>query len=88
MKVLKFYSDTCGPCKQQGKILNNLNLEVEAIDATDDNNEILVEHYNIMNMPTLVFLDDEDNVIGRFNGLTTQDKIEAFIKEHGKTDNS
>ena len=88
MKILKFYSDHCGPCKQQSKILDKVNVEVESIDVENANNILLVEHYNILNLPTLVVLDDEDNVIHRFNGLTTQDKLESFIAEYEETDDS
>ena len=83
MKILKFYADWCNPCKQQTKILDNMSLEVTPVNIEDDDSEELVEKYNIMSVPVLVFLNDEGEEIKRFIGLTTKDTLEDFIKENG-----
>ena len=83
MKILKFYADWCNPCKQQTKILDEMSLEVTSINIEDGDSGELVEKYNIMSVPVIVFLDDEGEEIKRFVGLTTRNALESFIKENG-----
>lgn len=86
MKILKFYATWCGPCKQQSKILDGQPYDVVPIDVDDETSEELIQKYNIKNLPTMVVLDDEDQEVHRFNGLTTLDTIKAYMD--GKTSNS
>lgn len=83
MKILKFYADWCNPCKQQTKILDEMSLDVTPINIEDDDSGELVEKYNIMSVPVIVFLDDEGEEIKRFVGLTTRNALESFIEENG-----
>lgn len=83
MKILKFYADWCNPCKQQTKILDEMSLDVTPINIEDDDSGELVEKYNIMSVPVIVFLDDGGEEIKRFVGLTTRNALESFIKENG-----
>lgn len=83
MKILKFYADWCNPCKQQTKILEEMSLDVTPINIEDDDSGELVEKYNIMSVPVIVFLNDEGEEIKRFVGLTTRNALESFIKENG-----
>ena len=83
MKILKFYADWCNPCKQQTKILDSMSLEVTPVNIEDDDSGELVEKYNIMSVPVLVFLNDEGEEVRKFIGLTTKDTLEDFIKGNG-----
>lgn len=79
MKIYKFYSPTCGPCKVLDKNLQEAGIQYESIDITDDNNEELITKYNIISMPTLLKVDDEGNAILRNRGIiSTQDIIKYF----------
>ena len=78
MKILKFYVETCMPCKMLGKILDKMDVEVENINAEEELDK--VDAYNVCNTPTLIFLDDEGNEVSRIAGPTTQNKIEEVLK--------
>ena len=87
MKLLKFYADWCNPCKQQTIILKDNaetlnNLPIEAINIEDEENQEIVEKHGVRGLPTLVLLDKEDNVLARFSGLTTADKIIEELSKH------
>lgn len=79
MKILKFYTDTCMPCKALGKILEKIDVEVESINAMKD--IVAVDKYNICTTPTLVFLNDAGEEYNRTTGLVPQSKIEEIIKQ-------
>ena len=78
MKILKFYTPTCMPCKMVGKMLESIEgIEVIPVDATEELSK--VDEYNVCNTPTLVFLDDEGKEVNRIAGMTTLKKIEEAL---------
>ena len=80
MKILKFYTPTCMPCKMVGKMLDSLeNVEVISIDATEDITK--VDEYNVCNTPTLVFLNENNEEVDRIAGMTTLKKIEEVLSK-------
>lgn len=82
MEILKFYTDTCMPCKVIGKMLDKLEeVKVISINAVADENIELVSEYNIFSTPTLVFIK-EGKEVGRIIGMTTESKIKAILEEN------
>ena len=78
MKILKFYTETCMPCRALGKILDKMDVEVVPINAMEDIAK--VDEYNICTTPTLIFLNDEGKEVKRTTGLISQSKIEEILK--------
>lgn len=80
MKIIKFYSDTCGPCKVLDSNLKKAGIEYESINANDDENDILVEKYKIRAVPTLV--KEENGIeIARHTGVMTEEQLKNWCKE-------
>lgn len=78
MKILKFYSKTCGPCKIMGNHLNKVtSIPVEEIDIMDDLNEEIIQKYNIRSIPTIIIIN-EDKIIKEFKGVIPEN---TFLKE-------
>lgn len=68
MKIIKFYSETCGPCKVLDKNLKEAKIDYISINVNDDENSQLLEEYSIKNIPTLIIVDDSGKVIDRHIG--------------------
>ena len=82
MEILKFYTDTCMPCKVVGKMLDKLQgVKVTPINAVADENIEVVSEYDVFSTPTLVFLK-EGKEVGRIIGMTTESKIKAILEEN------
>lgn len=81
MRLIKLYSNSCGPCKVLENNLKQANIEHESVLVTSDEGEELVEKYNVRNIPTLLLLDDNDNLIKKFTGILTPDKLKEFCQE-------
>ena len=77
MKFYKFYADWCGPCRILTTMLNKAQIEYEPINV--DNNEKLVEKYNIKTIPVFIAVKDDGTEIDRFVGVKSADAIKQWI---------
>ena len=65
MKTLLFTSPTCGPCRQLKKDLESAGISegITQVDASAPESSSMVSFYGVRSVPTLVFLDDDEEVI-------------------------
>ena len=77
MKFYKFYANWCGPCRVLTTILNKAQIEYEPINV--DNNEELVNKYNIKTIPVFMAVKDDGTEIDRFVGVKSVDAIKQWI---------
>ena len=77
MKFYKFYADWCGPCRILTTMLNKAQIEYEPINV--DNNEELVNKYNIKTIPVFIAVKDDGTEIDRFVGVKSADAIKQWI---------
>lgn len=60
MKVLKFSSPTCAPCKVLNETLKNENLEgIEIESYSLDENKDIFMRYNVRSVPHLIHVNEE-----------------------------
>lgn len=63
-KYKLFYTPTCPKCPAVKKyVKGNLDIEGEMIDASKPEGLEEAQKYNVSKAPTVVFFDDENNVI-------------------------
>lgn len=80
MKLIKVYSKTCGPCKALDRNLQRANVEYESVDIATDEGQEFIDKHNVHNIPTLLLLDDDNNIVRQTHGVKTIDEIKDFIK--------
>ena len=79
-KILKFYSETCSPCKVMSKKLAELkDVEIQEIDIADKSNDELLEEYQVRAVPTMVVLAEDNSQIATFVGITPIEKIKDVL---------
>lgn len=78
MKILRFTASWCQPCKGLAMNLEEANLQmpIEVIDI-DVQSEIAVE-YGIRGVPTLVMMDENNNVVKRLVGSKTVTELKEW----------
>mmetsp|Transcript_6552 Transcript_6552/g.16294 ORF Transcript_6552/g.16294 Transcript_6552/m.16294 type:complete len:108 (+) Transcript_6552:59-382(+) len=81
-KVVAYFSAAwCEPCQKIGPVFEKLegeNAEIECVkvDIDDEQGELLAEVYDVMNLPTFVFIQ-EGKAISNFHGAD-----EGKLTEH------
>ena len=82
IKILKFESDSCPQCKALSITLERITKEyktdMKSIDIEEDNNQDLIRKYNIRSIPTLIFLN-EDQEYNRLVGNQSYATINKII---------
>lgn len=82
-RILKFYSPTCGPCKVMSQKLDELaketGIEIQNVDVSDEDNEGLIDEWKIRTVPTIIVLDEHNNLLGEFKGITNINAIKEII---------
>lgn len=69
------------PCKTLKKNLEGFTrVPIEEIDC--DENPDMAQKYNVRNVPTLIYLDDKEEIVDRTVGLQTIDQINEIIDKH------
>ena len=80
--ILKFESDSCPQCKALSNTLERITkeckIDIKSIDIEKDNNQDLIRKYNIRSIPTLIFLN-EDQEYNRLVGNQSYATINKII---------
>lgn len=82
IKILKFESDSCPQCKALSATLERITKEyktdIKSINIEEDNNQDLIRKYSIRSIPTLIFLN-EDQEYNRLVGNQPYATINKII---------
>jgi thioredoxin 1 len=85
LTVVDFWSQSCVPCRQLAKVLNQLapevpeNVQIGTVKAED--NIALLDRYGIRSTPTLLFFKDGDLVETR-TGVDRRQVLKKVVEEH------
>ncbi len=75
--LVDFYADWCGPCKMLAPILEQIseeNPEIKIIEVNVDEYSNEAKNYNILSIPTLVFMENGKEK-KRLVGLVSKEEI-------------
>lgn len=78
MKILKFYSQTCIPCRNIApKVEEFAHARVIELEDHDVATSAEVDKYGVMGVPTLIVLDEKEEIVGRATG---ENAIEQLLE--------
>lgn len=86
--IIDFYTEWCGPCKLISPMVEEIAKEykdkVIVLKANADNCPNLIQKYNIMSVPTLLYLNKNKEVVDQISGFRNKDlfvkKIDEILK--------
>lgn len=80
--LIDFYADWCGPCQKLSPIVDKFaeeHSEIKVVRIDIDAGEALADKYNIRSIPTLVVIENGEE-INRVIGLVSEEKIIELFK--------
>lgn len=85
-KIVDAKASWCGPCrvfantfKKVSEMEKYKDIEFKSIDIEEDEGELYVEKYNIRSVPTILLLDEDDNIIYKLSGNIPLDDFVGII---------
>jgi len=80
VKVLKFYSTTCEPCRRLDAQLERVFPDLDVAKVNTDVERELTRQYMVRSIPTLILLDLTGEEQKRLTGSVTDAKLKEFFE--------
>jgi len=84
-EIVKVWAEWCGPCKTLAPIFERVSkmdefkdITFREVNAEDDDD--FAEKYSVRNLPTILFLDENGDVIKRSVGSMRENELIDLIK--------
>lgn len=80
---MKFYSPCCGQCRVVAREFkdNPINVPIENINVVEEPE--IADKYNVKSLPTILLLNDKEEVLETWHGIVKSEVINNKIKEYG-----
>jgi thioredoxin-like negative regulator of GroEL len=80
-KLIYVSAPWCGPCKQFGPVMNRVSetIPVQKVDADADTE--IVTKYGVRNIPTVLKVNANGDLISKFVGVKTEQQVKDFYNE-------
>ena len=77
--LIDFFATWCGPCKMLGPVLERVESKLKVVKVDTDKFEDLARTYGVMSIPTLVLLEN-GNEVKRNIGFIDKNSLEKWLK--------
>ena len=80
---MKFYSPCCGQCRVVAREFkdNPINVPIENINVVEEPE--IADKYNVKGLPTILLLNDKEEVLETWHGIVKSEVINNKIEEYG-----
>lgn len=85
MKLLKFFSQTCGPCKVMSPVVKDVmennfpDIEVVDMDLGVGDSSVKARALGLRMVPSFVLIDEDGKAVGIKSGTMTAEVFKDFI---------
>ena len=85
---MKFYSPCCGQCRVVAREFkdNPINAPIENINVVEEPE--IADKYNVKGLPTILLLNDKEEVLETWHGIVKSEVINNKIKEYGSNNST
>ena len=79
---MKFYSPCCGQCRVVARKFKNNPSDVPIKDINVVEEPEIADKYNVKGLPTILLLNDKEEVLETWHGIVKSEVINSKIKEY------
>lgn len=85
---MKFYSPCCGQCRVVAREFkdNPINVPIENINVVEEPE--IADKYNVKGLPTILLLNDKEEILETWHGVIKSEVINNKIKEYGSNNST
>ena len=85
---MKFYSPCCGQCRVVAREFkdNPINVPIENINVVEEPE--IADKYNVKGLPTILLLNNKEEVLETWHGIVKSEVINNKIKEYGSNNST
>lgn len=85
---MKFYSPCCGQCRVVAREFkdNPINVPIENINVVEEPE--IADKYNVKGLPTILLLNDKEEILETWHGIVKSEVINNKIKEYGSNNST
>jgi len=83
MKYKLFFTPMCPKCPAIKEFMKGIDIEGEFVDATTPDGLDQARKYEIISVPTVLFLDEKDKVVSTAHSL---DEVKRIVENKSLTD--
>ena len=85
---MKFYSPCCGQCRVVAREFkhNPITVPIENINVVEEPE--IADKYNVKGLPTILLLNDKEEVLETWHGIVKSEVINNKIKEYGSNNST
>lgn len=85
---MKFYSPCCGQCRVVAREFkdNPINVPIEDINVVEEPE--IADKYNVKSLPTILLLNDKEEILETWHGIVKSEVINNKIKEYGSNNST
>ena len=80
---MKFYSPCCGQCKVVAKEFKDHPIDASVEDINVMESPEVADKYNVKGLPTILLLNNKEEVVETWHGIVKSEVINSKIKEYG-----
>lgn len=85
-KLIKFEASWCAPCRNMSPVIedvlkDNLDVDLINVDVDDESGQEAVREFNIRSIPTLILLNEKNQIINTLIGTASKDKLREFLSK-------
>ncbi|AVB11533.1 Thioredoxin [Bacillus velezensis] len=78
MKIIKLEQPNCNPCKMVSNYLNEVGVEYETVDVTQEPE--VAAQFEVMGVPVTILLNEQEEEVNRSIGFKP-DELDALIND-------
>jgi len=87
-KLMKFWAEWCAPCRFMSPVVEGVledslysDVELISVNIDDEIGQEAAKEFSIRSIPTLVLLNDKDQVVSTLIGTASADQLREFLSK-------